>query len=217
MRASEAVAASYLESMGFKIIEVHKKVSLGGVDVSDVDIVAEKDNVMYAIEVKSGAVDVDAIRQAYANAKVLGMKPAVVGRGLADERASALAKELGVEVYLLSDLLVVQASELRDIVYEAVYSALNDLLSFLASCVELRPEDERVVEALATSSTILSVAEKLGVSEQEAAKLIASLSERGVLPRGSIRVLSLASKAILLCRNRLSSTNSSNHSTNTKV
>lgn len=204
LKASEAIASSYLESLGFKIIEVHKKVSLEGVDVSDVDIVAEKDGVVYAVEVKSGAIDVDAIRQAYVNAKVLGMRPLVVGRGLADERASALARELGVEVLLLSDLLVVQLAELREVVYEAVYSALNDLLSFLASCAKLEPEDERVIEALATSSTISGVAEKLGVSEQEAAKLIASLTERGVLPRGSIRVLSLASKAILLCRGKLS-------------
>ncbi|MEM1873078.1 MAG: hypothetical protein QXS85_04390 [Acidilobaceae archaeon] len=203
LRASEAIAASYLESLGFRVVDFRRKVVVGGVEVSDVDLVAEKGGESYAVEVKSGAVDVDAVRQAYVNAKVLGMKPAVVGRGLADERALALARELGVELYLLSDLLVASANELRDIVYEAVYSALSEALGFLASCMEVGGEDERVLRALASSTTISEAAEKLSVTERELAELISALVEKGVLPRGSFKTLVAASRAIVFCRSGL--------------
>ncbi|MCS7106853.1 MAG: hypothetical protein NZ902_01935 [Acidilobaceae archaeon] len=198
LRSSEALAASYLELQGFKVVEVHKKVVIGGVEVSDVDIVAEKDGSLYAVEVKAGNVDVEAVRQAYVNAKLLGMRPLVVGRGLADERASAVAEQLGVELNIFPDVIAVSVNELRDAVYEAVYSAMSEIFYHLSSCDNLSAEDMEQLKFIAHSSSLLDAAERAGVSEREMAQMIARLSEKGVLPKGSSwRVAVLMSRALL--------------------
>lgn len=198
LRSSEALAISYLELQGFKVVEVHKKVVVGGVEVSDVDIVAERDGSLYAVEVKAGNVDVEAVRQAYVNAKLLDMKPLVIGRGLADERASAVAEELGVELNIFPDVIAVSVNELRDAVYEAVYSALSEVFYYLSSCESLSEEDMEQLKVIASSSSLLEAAEKAGLSEREAAQMVARLSEKGVLPKGSSwRVAVLISRALL--------------------
>jgi predicted RecB family endonuclease len=199
-RSSEAIASSYLESKGYRIIDVHRKVIVNGVEVSDVDIVAEKDNAIYAIEVKSGAVDFDSLRQAYVNAKLLGMKPMVVGRGLADGKVDAVARELGVEVLVLPDLVVTSLNEIREAVYEAVYSALNELLLTISSCSEVEEEDLKVLEAVAESGVLADAAKRLGLSEGELASKIASLREKYFLPRGRYQSLVLIARMLVMCK-----------------
>ncbi len=73
----EDYVAELLSRLGLKVISRRVKVTVnGGVEVGEVDIVAEDGSgSKYAIEVKSGKVDVSAIRQAYVNAKVLNAKP----------------------------------------------------------------------------------------------------------------------------------------------
>lgn len=198
LRSSEALAVSYLELQGFKVVEVHKKVVVAGVEVSDVDIVAEKDGSLYAVEVKAGNVDVEAVRQAYVNARLLHMKPMIVGRGLADERASAVAEQLGVELSIFPDVIAVSVNELRDAVYEAVYSAVSEIFYHLSSCDNLSAEDVEQLKIIASSSSLLEVAERAKVSEREAAQMVARLSEKGVLPKGSSwRAAVLISRALL--------------------
>jgi predicted RecB family endonuclease len=202
-KSSEAIASSYLESMGYRIVDVHRKVVVSGVEVSDVDIVAERGGTFYAIEVKSGAIDFDSLRQAYVNARLLGMKPMVIGRGLADSRIDVVARELGVEVLVLPDLVVTSLNEIREAVYEAVYSALNELLATISLCSKIEEDDLRVLEVLADSEVLMDAATRLGLSEGELASKIAFLREKYLLPRGRYQSLVLVARVLVLCRRML--------------
>ncbi len=184
-RSSERLAFSILERLGYEILEVHKRVVIDGVEVAEVDAVARgPDGELYAVEVKAGRVDVNAVRQAFSNAALLGYKPLVVGRGFADKAAEATAKQLGVRVVNLPDEIVVDVDELERAVEEATWSILERILEALDTASRLKPGDHGLLEALASSETFQEFAEKLGVTPQEAARRLADARRRGVLPRG---------------------------------
>ncbi len=198
-RSSEQIAAKLLEEMGFNVIEFRRPVIIGGVEVSDIDIVAEKDGELYAVEVKAGVADVSAVRQAYVNSRITGMKPLVVARGV-DEKAQALASRLGVEIIRTPDELLVSSDELRMIVEDAVYSALVELAATLAWCGKLGSEEVRILEALAASEDLAEAAERLGVDVRELASTVSKLRERGVLPPlHGYKPLKVASLLLSLC------------------
>ncbi len=197
-RASEAYAVFLLEDMGYRVVDVRRKIMVEGVEVGEVDIVAERDGQVYAVEVKAGGLDVSGVRQAYANARLLGARPLVVARGI-DEKARTLAGELGVEVILLPDVLMAGFDELRMAVREAVESVIDEMLDFLRHCKTLRGDELEVLEALASSDSFPEAAERLGLGVDELARKVAVLGRAGVLPRGSFRRLRLASKILLAC------------------
>lgn len=117
---------------GLKVISRRVKVTVnGGVEVGEVDIVAEDSSGnKYAIEVKSGKVDVSAIRQAYVNAKVLNAKPLIVARGgFSNDSSRALADELGVSVINLEEAVVLTIDELRTVIENVLYEAVGDLIN----------------------------------------------------------------------------------------
>ncbi len=199
LRSSESIAAMALESMGFRVVQLHRKVSIDGVDVSDIDIVAEKDGQDYAVEVKAGYIDVSAIRQAYVNSVLTGMKPLVIARGFSDEGAKLLAQRLGVEVIVLPDLLYSKPDELRELVKDAVEEALARLLEPLSSCGSLGPEDVKVLEALASARDFAEAAQALGTTPDGLVRIVESMRQRGLLPRGSFRALRAAAMILLFC------------------
>lgn len=197
-RASEALAAQLLEELGFRIVEMHRPVEVDGIEVSDIDIVAERDGVLYAVEVKAGAADVSGIRQAYVNGLLAGMRPLIVARGYAGREAEALAKRLGVEVVLLPDMVAAGSDELREIVREAVSDALSELLDRLTRCPPLSGEEWRLVEAIAREESLPEAAKSLGLSLGEAARVVAALRRKAGLRAG--RRLALEARILLLCR-----------------
>jgi predicted RecB family endonuclease len=112
MRSSESIAANLLQQMGYKVVEMHKKVTINNIEISDVDIVTEKNGIKYAVEVKAGPADVSSIRQIYVNSKLLNMVPMIISRGLADEKAEELAKELNVIFISVSDQVLTNLGKL---------------------------------------------------------------------------------------------------------
>ncbi len=198
-RSSEALAAQLLEELGYRIVGVHEKIMVEGVEVGEVDIVAEKDGEKYAVEVKAGSLDISGVRQAYVNARLLGAKPLVVSRGV-DEKARALARELGVELLVLPDLVVASPDDVRAIVSEAVLSAIDEILGFISKCPEVSSDEEEVLKAIAFTDTIQDASKALGLTVEELAKAIARLSRKGVIPRGSYRLVRLAARIIVSCR-----------------
>ncbi|MDT7969592.1 MAG: YraN family protein [Vulcanisaeta sp.] len=103
----EDYVAELLSRLGYKVLGRRVKVVVNDVEVGEVDIVAEDGSgVKYAVEVKSGKVDVSAVRQAYVNAKVLNAKPLIVSRGFSNDSSKALADELGVSVINLEEAVV---------------------------------------------------------------------------------------------------------------
>ena len=181
-RSSESIAAALLEESGFRVVAYNKPVKIGGVDVSEIDIIAEKDGELYAVEVKAGIADVNAVRQAYINALITGMKPLIVARGI-DEKARALASQIGVEYIVVPDELLVTIDDLKIAVEDAVYTAILNVLSTLYWCGKLSRSDVRVVEALAEAQDLLEASEKLGMDVKELSKVVAELRRRGVLPK----------------------------------
>ncbi len=199
-RASEALAAWLLEGMGFRVLELHRKIVVDGVEVGEIDIVAEKGGQLYAVEVKAGQADVGAVRQAYANAVVAAMKPMVIARG-ADDSARKLAEKLGVELLITSEIIYAGADEVREIVREAVADALLDLAATLYNCPKLTGEEEDVLRAMAESSTIHEAAERLGLTLGELSARLGQLRDKGVLPRSkSYKALRTAAMLAVICR-----------------
>lgn len=200
-RSSEAIAAHILEELGFRIVDKHVQVEVDGVQVSDIDIVAERDGVRYAVEVKAGMADVSAVRQAYVNAKLTGMKPMIVARG-ADDRALKTSEKLGVELLTLPDLIVAGVDDVREIVEEAIWSAIIRVASIPRACRDLGGEDLAILEAISLTDTIKDAADASGVSVDAVAKVIDRLRQAGVLPKPQrySMVKALASLIVILCR-----------------
>ncbi len=135
----EDMVEGLLASMGFEVVGKRSEVSIRGVKVAEVDLVAHKNGEVWAVEAKAGKVDVSGIRQAYVNAKVLGARPLVVCRGFSDESAKVLADTLGVTVVLLPEYVYVSLEELENVVSMGLIRTLNALLTFIGS-VSRRPE-----------------------------------------------------------------------------
>ena len=201
-RSSVILAAALLEELGFKVIEAPMHVVINGVRISDIDIVAERDGVTYAVEVKAGMADVSSVRQAYVNAKLTGYKPMIIARGV-DEAAALVAKELSVEVITLPDMLVAGPDEIREIVEEAVYDAITRVIGVISSCNKLSDDEVRLMYTLLDSDTISDFAEKLGVQLDEAARILASLRRKLGIGSASFKTLrALAGIALTVCKER---------------
>ncbi len=184
-RSSERIAEEVLRSRGFIVVETHKKIIINNVEVGEVDIVARSPSgELYAVEVKSGRIDVTGVRQAYVNALLLGMKPLVICKGFADDAAKELAARLGVEVIQLSDVFLVDSEELEVIVREAVEEAFSEFVEVLLASPSLpKQEHLKVMEAVATSSSPNEAASRLGMELHEMMKIVEELRSMGVIPR----------------------------------
>jgi len=170
-KASEELASSILEAIGFEIIERNKSIEINGKVVAEVDIFAKAPCSYYAIEVKAGKVDVGAVRQAYANGEALGATPMVMGVGWSNEEAKYLAEKLGVKYLMFDDLYVSTREDLYEIVRLAIEDTISDLLSHFEP-------DEECCELL-----------KYEDSSEEAIEVLRRLKRKGLLPRrGSWRL-----------------------------
>ena len=199
LRESEVIAARVLESLGYRIVQAKLKVVVDGVEVSDVDLVAEKDGEKYAVEVKAGYADVSSIRQAYVNSVLTGMKPLVVARGFSDESAEVVARRLGVTVITLPDQLYVQPDELFSVLESAVIEALERVTRPLSRCIDLTDEELKILLSLASAPDFATAATLAGMSAEELGRTVESLRKRGVLPRGDFRTMSVSARLLLLC------------------
>ncbi|MCE4625371.1 MAG: recombinase RecB [Desulfurococcales archaeon] len=204
-RASEAAAIALLEDMGFEIVDVRRPLIVGGLEVSDIDVVAKKGDTVYAVEVKAGSADVSAIRQAYTNAILAGgLKPMVIARG-ADDKARAVAEELGVELVLLPDILVAGYEDLRMAVREAILSLVYETAEIIGKVCsnEITERERKIVEAVAHSDTIREAAEALGLEVEELGREISRMRKKGMLPNANYNTIKLVAKlALLLCPKR---------------
>jgi len=183
MRSSLSAAKSILRSRGFEIRAELVPVKVGGYEVSDVDLLAEKENYLYAVEVKNGKLDIGGVRQAYVNALLLNSKPLIVCRGFSDAAAEALAKELGIEVIVLDDLMISDPEELRSILREELRSALMEVLPSILYPPELDERDIEVLRAIAKSSDFLEAASQLGITPDKLGNLLKDMRIRGKIPR----------------------------------
>jgi len=174
-----------LEELGFKVLETRHRVVVNGVEIGEVDVIAEDgEGTRWAVEVKAGKLDVNGIRQAYVNAVVLGLKPMVVCKGFADDAARQLAELLGVRVIQLSDVFLVEDEELELVVKEAVEDAMAGLIEVVfGEFPQLKEEHARILEAIAVSQTMDEAASRLGVGIDELSKKLSEIRSLGIIPR----------------------------------
>jgi predicted RecB family endonuclease len=198
--SSERVAVRVLEELGYRVLELHKRVRIEGVDVAEIDAIAlGPDGERYAVEVKAGRLDVTGVRQAYANAVLVGAKPLVVCKGFADESARVLAEKLGVKVIQLSDVFLVDAEELEDLVRTATYEALVDALRIvLDPTLRVKPRYLDVLKVIAEQPTIVDAAKKLGLDVKQLASLISEMRREGLIPRWARTWSAIRGIALLL-------------------
>jgi len=191
----ENIAEEVLARRGFRIISKRYRIKVEGVDIAEVDILAEKDGERYAVEVKAGRVSVTDLRQVYANAVLLKAKPLIVCRDFSDEAARKTAELLGVEVLFLPEFLVFVTPE--ELVY-SVKSAVKEVLLELLTPpqVELSSEDVRVLKAIAEADSFRDAAVKLGMEISELGRRVAELRKKRVLVGEDYSSLRL--RAILL-------------------
>ncbi|MEM4821043.1 MAG: recombinase RecB [Desulfurococcaceae archaeon] len=200
-RSSEEIAVKVLEKNGFRIIDRGAKIVINGIEVGEVDAIAEDPSgVRYAVEIKAGTIDINGIRQAYVNSQLLGYKPLIVAKGFADESAEILASNLGVKTLLLSDQFIIDAEELEVIVETAFWRIIENVLDMMFIERALEAEDEETLNAMVKSGTIKELAESLNCSIEEAVDKIRKLQDKNVLGRNTknYQELRLQAKLVLL-------------------
>jgi predicted RecB family endonuclease len=198
--ASERIAISILEELGYRVLEVGKKIIINGTEIGEVDVLAEdQSGEKYAVEVKAGRLDVGGVRQAYVNALILGAKPMVICKGFADDAARELAEKLGVRVVQLSDVFLVESEELYSIVREVVEEVLTEYFElFYGYTAHLKPEHYEILSAIYSSTSIEEAAEKLNLDVSALAKHIDELRKQGVIPKWASKYSSVKRVAQIL-------------------
>lgn len=185
-RSSERIARGILKRLGYKILETNKKVLIEGAEAFEVDMIAlNPEGEKYCVEVKAGTAAVSDIRDSYANSEVLGLRPLIICKGLADSAAEAVAKELKVDVISLRDYhVLLEAEELEIIVRDAVRGILNEYGFYpLPPWERLLDKDIKLVTSLAEADDFKEAAESLGLDVDELGKNVGRLREKGILPR----------------------------------
>jgi len=185
--SAERIATRLLESRGFTIIETNFDIMDGEEKVAEIDIVAkDADGLIYAVEVKAGNGDVNAIRQTYGNAKLSGYNPLLICKGFNDESARRAAEKLHVTVVELSEYyLLLEPEELEHIVKKCVEEVF-ETHGFLPYSVELQEQDKHLLHMISTSSRFREVAEKMNITEKDLGRRIHDLTKRGILPKRSL-------------------------------
>ncbi|RLI64687.1 MAG: hypothetical protein DRO67_03805 [Candidatus Asgardarchaeum californiense] len=187
--STERIAKHILEKAGYNIIEQNKIFTIDGVEIAEVDFIVEDEHgERYIVEVKSGDIDVGALRNLYANAKTLNMKPLIIGRRFSNQAAKKLAETLGVKVHLLNEFfLLLDATELEIILRGAIIDVLNEygVRPFIVS--SLTDNELNFLEALAESENIDDLLNKLKIEKKKFSKIVSKLKKKGVLPKYSVR------------------------------
>jgi len=183
----EEYVASLLGNLGYSVLGSRVKVESGGIEVGEVDLlVMDPAGVKYAVEVKSGRVDVSGIRQAYTNAVVLGVKPMVVARGFSNDSASQLANELGVKVITLAESVVLGMDELRLALIDALYQFVAELIEPVGSAMR-RGVSMDLIDALIECNSIDCICNKLNMND--CSKIMESLKDEFNVNNASLRKL----------------------------
>lgn len=191
--SSERVAIRVLEDLGYSIQDVRKKIVVNDTVVGEVDaIVSDGVGQVFAVEIKSGKIDVSGIRQAYVNSVILGVKPLVVCKGFADDAAKELAERLGVKVIQLSDIFLVESEELETLLREVLEDTVAEYFEALHGAgYSIGATHLEVLRAIAETTAIDEAAEKLGIDVHTLTKRIDEMRSAGILPRWARRYSTL--------------------------
>ncbi len=178
--STEEIAERILSEQEFEILERRKILIKDTVPIAEIDILAKKNNELYAIEVKSGKISVTDIRQTYTNAMLINAKPLIVGKGFSDKASELTAKLLNVEVLTLDEYFsFISLEELTASIDSTFINILSNLFSFDLS--HIKPEDIKIIYALATSNSFSDAAKTLSIDKKDLGKIISGLKKRKII------------------------------------
>ncbi len=200
--SAERIAKRMLSSRGYAIVALNHRIDSGGENIAEIDILAEKDGDMYAIEVKSGRANLTAVRQIYANAKLGGYKPLLICKK-SDESTREAAKQLGVKIMEFSEYhLLLEPEELEIIVKECMEEVMEEY-GFLPYA-QLKKNDKKVLTAIASARDFAHAADMLKLDSDTLGKKLSFLSRKGILPSRSLSFTDLKRcSSAILARNEL--------------
>ncbi len=175
-RKFEDFIADFLAKIGYKILDKRVKVMINNVEVGEVDILALDDyGRKYAVEVKSGKIDVSGIRQAYINAKIINAIPMIIARGFSNDSAKTLAEELGVKTILLDEVFVLSHDEVKSIIEDVLYDIINEFLTILISTAQF---DDKLIEAVERCDDFSCICREFKFNEDTCQEFIMKLREK---------------------------------------
>lgn len=191
-----------LSCKGYDIIALNHPITSGGKNIAEIDIIAEKDGVVYAIEVKSGRANVAAVRQIYANSKLAGYKPFLICKK-SDETMRQVAQQLGVKLMEFSEYyLLFEPEELESIVKECMEEVMEKY-GFLPF-TQLKKNDKKILTAIVSAKDFMHAMDMLKLDKDALGKKLASLSQKGILPSRSLSFTDLKRcSSSVLARNEL--------------
>jgi len=173
-----------LESRGFTIVATNYRITSKGEGIAEIDIVAEKNNETYAIEVKSGKASLTSLRQVYANARLAGYKPILICKK-GDVATREAARKLGVELLEFSEYhLLLEPEELEAIVKKCMEEVVETYGLLPSSVID--DASLEILRALQGADDFAHAATILGVSEKELGHTLSKLTKRGVFPSRSL-------------------------------
>ena len=189
----EDLAEGLLVRLGYVIKERRKKIVFEGVEVAEIDYLAEKEGEKYVVEVKAGRISVNDVRQVYTNSVLVNARPMIIARGYSNASAKVTAEKLGVEVLILDEYLeIVSIDELSAILESVVLSTLSKLLLAGSSLPE--NIDEEALSAIASSKTY----EELKAKLKNPNKIISEFRRLGVFTlSGDFNVLRVQAEIAL--------------------
>ncbi|OYT27016.1 MAG: endonuclease [Thermoprotei archaeon ex4572_64] len=175
-RKFEDFIADFLAKIGYKVLDKRVKIVINNVEVGEVDILAVDDyGRKYAIEVKSGKIDVSGIRQAYINAKIMNAIPMIIARGFSNDSAKTLAEELGVKTILLDEVFVLSHDEVKSIIEEVLYDVINEFLNMIVSTAQF---DDKFIEVAEKCDDFSCLCREFKFNEDVCQEFIMKLKER---------------------------------------
>ncbi len=191
-----------LESKGFSIIATNFKINSKGENIAEIDIVAEKNGDKYAIEVKSGKANLSAVRQIYANAKLVGCKPLLICKK-SDDATKEMAKKLGVEIIEFAEYhLLLEPEELESIVKKCMEEVMEEY--GFSPFLYIDDETYKILKAIVEAKDFSDASKILKIREEKLANEIANLAKKGIFPKRSLSFKDLKKCSIaILSRNEI--------------
>lgn len=172
----EDFVAELLSNLGYVILGKRVKVYVNGVEVGEVDILAQ-DQVgnKYAIEVKSGKIDVSGIRQAYTNAKLLNAKPMIIARGFSNDSAKVLAEQLDVKTIILDEVFILKIEELKNVFEMVLYEVINSIIDSIHNLVKSSVINEELINVINKCNDWKCVCNELNKDDVSCRELIINI------------------------------------------
>lgn len=197
-RSGEEIAVRLLQSLGYEILETRKEVNLEGTGVAELDITAKDPRgTVYAVEVKSGKASVSDIRQVYANARFVGLKPMIICKGFSDRSTEVAIKRFKIRSLLLPEYYLINLEDVKGIVDELV---ADMLLRFeKADLGQLNEEEMRVLVELSEASSFTEAMRKSGMNRRAFGRAIGEIRKKCHFPlkASGFMYLSLQAKNLI--------------------